>query len=71
MKIETVTCGENSVCMDLVLVNNKVDDLQHRLEIGGGTSCKQKGLWDSARHWRFTGNQPHGRMQIQNKWVKL
>jgi hypothetical protein len=35
--------------MDVTPVNNKSDGLWFRQEIGGGTSKRQRGLWDSAR----------------------
>jgi hypothetical protein len=63
LKRETVE-GLSNVCMDVAPVNNKSDSLWLRQEIGGGTSRKQKGVWDRARHGRFIRedimNQMHG-----------
>jgi len=40
--------------MDDAPVNHKSDGLWLRQEIGGGTSRRQKGSWDRAKHGRFS-----------------
>jgi hypothetical protein len=62
--------------MNVAPVNDKFDRLWFRQKIGGGTSRRQKGFWDSARQeihlgrceetgTLSTGNQSHGRMWIR------
>lgn len=41
------------LCMDVAPANNKFNGLQLRQEIGGGTLCRQRGFWDTARHGRL------------------
>jgi hypothetical protein len=55
--VERISC----VCMDLTPVDNK-SGLQLRQEIRGGTSGRQKGFWDRARHGRFAQEDVMGQM---------
>ena len=71
--VERMSC----VWMDVALVHNNFDSLQLRQEIGGGTSGKHKGFWDSVRQeiclrrcdrqdecmwYPSTVSWPHGKM---------